>query len=70
MKAVICGSSYGRDCHTPICPYSTCQVSRMKWIEGGLAIRVLDMHVKFAKRFTHYLIYGCNELESNKNLCF
>ena len=36
--------------------------------DGGPAIasyRVLDMHVKFAKQFTHYLILF-QELESNK----
>ena len=57
------GVAYPCSCHTPKAPpkFLSCEV------EGGLSYRVLDMHVKFAKQFTHYLILF-QELESNKKV--
>ena len=46
---------------TPLKPLPSCY--RVKW--KGTSYRVLDMHVKFAKQFTHYLILF-QELENNK----
>ena len=56
------GSSFVGVAATPLKPLPS--FYRVKW-RG--AHRVLDMHVKFAKQFTHYLILF-QELESNKKV--
>ena len=55
------GSSSMGVAATPLKPLPSCY--RVK--RRGTSYRVLDMHVKFAKQFTHYLILF-QELESNK----
>ena len=55
------GNSFVGVAATTLKPLPSCY--RVKW--RGTSYRVVDMHMKFAKQFTHYLILF-QELDSNK----
>ena len=57
------GSSFVGVAATPLNSLPSCYCVKQR----GTSYRVLDMHVRFAKQFTHYLILF-QELESNKKI--